>query len=115
MPGTATSTPTRRSQVRLPRSDRVTDSRAASDLQPIPAESPISPRDDAVGRLEGALTEQGRRRRQYEATIETSDEPSAYVRLCEANERVVTRVRWLEWVDQRWDRARSSAPARRTR
>ena len=99
MAGTATSTPTRRS----------------SDLQPIPAESPIPPHDDAVRRLEGALAEQGRRRRQYEAAFETSDEPSAYVRLSEANERVATRVRWLEWVDQHWDRGRSSAPARRTR
>jgi hypothetical protein len=115
MPGTATATPTERFQARLPRSDRAEECRAASDLQPIPAESPIPPHDDAVGRLEGALAEQGRRRRQYEAAFETSDEPNAYVRLSEANERVATRVRWLEWVDQHWDRGRSSAPARRTR
>ena len=99
MAGTATSTPTRRS----------------SDLQPIPAESPIPPHDDAVGRLEGALAEQGRRRRQYEAAFETSFEPDAYARLCEANERVARRARWLEWIDQHWDRGRSTAPARRTR
>ena len=118
MPGTATSTPTERSQARLQRSDRAEEWLAASDLQPIPAipaESPFPPHDDAVRRLEGALAEQGRRRRQYEAAFETSLEPNAYVRLCEANERVATRAKWLEWVDQHWDRGRSSAPARRTR
>lgn len=115
MPETATPTPTERSPVRLPRSDRAEEPLAASDLQPIPAESPTSPHDDAVERLEGALAEQGRRRRQYEAAFETSDEPNACVRLCEASERVATRARWLEWVDQRWDRGRSTAPARRTR
>ena len=115
MPGTATATPTERFQARLPRSDRAEEWLAGSDLQPGPTESPISPHDDAVRRLEGALAEQGRRRRQYEAAFETSDEPNAYVRLSEANERVATRARWLEWVDQHWDRGRSSAPARRTR
>ena len=117
MPGTATptATPTERSQARLQRSDRAGERIAASDLQPIPAESPLPPHDDAVRRLEGALAEQGRRRHQYEAAFETSLEPSAYVRLCEANERVATRARWLEWVDQRWDRGRSTALARRTR
>ena len=115
MAGTATATPIERSRVRLPRSDRSEDWLAASDLQPIPAESPIPPHDDAVGRLEGALAEQGRRRRHYEAAFETSDEPNAHARLSEANERVATRARWLEWVDQHWDRGRSSAPARRTR
>ena len=82
-------------------------------------ESLTSQHDDAVGRLEGALSDQGRRRLEYEAAFETSDEPSdelnAYARLSEANERVATRARWLEWVDQHWDRGRSSAPARRTR
>jgi hypothetical protein len=81
----------------------------------LPAESLTSQHDDAVGRLERALAEQGRRRRQYEAAFETSDEPNAHVRLSEADERVVTRARWLQWVDQHWDRGRSSAPARRTR
>jgi hypothetical protein len=75
----------------------------------------ISQHDDAVGRLEGALAEQGHRRSQYEAAFETSLELNAYVRLSEANERVATRARWLEWVDQHWDRRRSSAPARRPR
>jgi hypothetical protein len=113
MPGTAT--PTERSQARLQPSDRAEERLAASDLQPIPAESPLPPHDDAVRRLEGALAEQARRRRQYEAAFETSDELNAYVRLSEANARVATRGRWLEWVDQHWDRGRSSAPARRTR
>jgi hypothetical protein len=113
MPGTAT--PTERSQARLQRSDRAEEWGAASDLHPIPAESPLPPHDDAVRRLEGALAEQGRRRRQYEAAFETSDEPNAYVQLCETNERVATRARWLEWVDRHWDRGRSTAPARRTR
>jgi hypothetical protein len=118
MPGTATPTPTELSQARLQRSDRAGERLAASDLQPIPAESPIpphddAPHDDAVRRLEGALAERGRRR-QYEAAFETSLELNAYVRLCEANERVATRARWLEWVDQHWDRGRSTA-ARRTR
>ena len=115
MPGTATPTPTERSQARLQRSDRAGERIAASDLQPIPAESPIPPHDDAVRRLEGALAEQGRRRRQYEAAFETSLEPNAFVRLCEANERVATRARWLEWVDQHWDRGRSTALAKSTR
>jgi hypothetical protein len=112
MPGTATATPTERSQAWLQRSDRAEEWLAGPDLQPIPAESP---HDDAVRRLEGALVEQGRRRRQYEAAFETSLEPNAFVRLCEANERVATRARWLDWVDQRWDRGRSTALARRTR
>ena len=114
MAGTATPSPTERSQVRVQRSDRVEEWLAGSDLNPIPAESPIPPHDDALRRLEGALAEQGRRRRQYEAAFETSDERNAYVRLCEANERVATRARWLEWVDQHWDRARSTVLARRT-
>ena len=115
MPGTTTPNPTERSQARLPRSDRAEERLAASDLKRIPAGSLIPPHDDAVRRLEGALAEQGRRRRQYEAAFETSLELNAYVRLCEANERVATRARWLEWVDQHWDRGRSTALARRTR
>ena len=70
MPGTATPTPTERSQARLQRSDRAEEWLAGSDLEPIPAESPLPPHDDAVRRLEGALGEQGRRR-QYEAAFET--------------------------------------------
>ena len=120
MPGTAT--PTERSQARLQRSDRAEEWRAASDLHPIPAKSPIPPHDDAVGRLERAFAEQGRRRRQYEAAFETSDEPNAHARLSEANEFVATRARWLEtrarwleWIDQHWVRGRSTALARRMR
>ena len=115
MPGTTT--PTERSQARLLRSDRSEDWLAASDhrCESIPAGSLIWPHDDAVGRLEGALAEQGRRRRRYEAAFETSDEPNAHARLSEANELVATRVRWLEWIDQHWDRGRSTALARRTR
>ena len=115
MAGTATPTRTRRSQAQLPRSDRAEEWLAGSDLRPSPAESPISPHDDAVGRLEGALAEQDRRRRQYEAAFETSLEPNAYARLCEANERVATRARWLEWIDQHWDRGRSTAPSEEAR
>jgi hypothetical protein len=112
----ATSTPTERSQARVQRSDPAEEWLAGSDLKPIPAEeSPIPPHDDAVGRLERALANQGRRRRQYEAAFETSDERNAYVRLCEANEGVATRARWLQWVDQHWERGRSAAQARRTR
>jgi hypothetical protein len=117
MSETATATPsqpTEHSQARLPRSDPEAYL-AASDPQPIPTASPISPRDDAVARLEGALAEQDRERRQYEAASETSLELDAHVRLCEANERVVTRVRWLEWIDHHWDRGRSTALARDSR
>jgi hypothetical protein len=114
MAGTATPM---RSRVRLPRSDRSDDLLAASDHQSesMSAGSPISPHDDAVGRLEGALAEQGHRRRQYEAAFATSDEPNAHARLSKANELVATRVTWLEWIDQHWDRGRSTALARRTR
>ena len=114
MAETATAAPTPRPQARLPPSDPAGEWLAASDLRPIPAASPIPPHDDAVGRLERALAERGRRRRQYEAASDTPLEPNAYVRLCEANERVATRERWLEWIDQRWDRGRSS-PSERTR
>lgn len=72
----------------------------------IPAASPIPRHDDAVGRLEGALAEWVRRHHQHEAAVGTSLEPSAHIRLCEANERVATRARWLEWIDQRGDRGR---------
>ena len=111
-----TATP-KHSRVRLPRSDRSKDWLAASDHQSEsdPAGSLISPHDDAVGRVEGALAEQGRRRRQYEAAFETSDEPNAHARLSEANALVATRLRWLQWIDQRWDRGRSAALARRTK
>ena len=108
-----TATATQHSQARLP--DRAEQCLAASDLQLVPAASPTLPHDDAVGRLEGALAEQDRRRDQYEAAFETSLEPNAYARLCEANERVATRVRWLEWIDQHWDRGRPTALARRPR
>jgi hypothetical protein len=115
MAGTANPIATQRSQARLPRSDRAEEWLAASDLQLTPAEeSPIPPHDDAVRRLEGALGEQDRRRRQHEAAFETSLEPIAYARLCEANERVATRASWLGWIDQHWDRGRSTALARGT-
>src|SRR5512134_1026282 len=68
----ATATPTQGSQARLPRSERAKEWLAASDLQLTPAESPqspISPHDDAVGRLEGALAERDRRHHQYEAAF----------------------------------------------
>jgi hypothetical protein len=67
--------------------------------------------------LEGALAEQDDQRHLYEveAALETSLERSAYARLCEANERVARRERWLEWVDQHWDRGRSTAPSEETR
>jgi hypothetical protein len=75
----------------------------------IPATSPIPRHDDAVGRLEGALAEQVHRRHQYEASIGTSLEPNAHLRLSEANERVATRARWLEWLDQHGDGGDSDA------
>ena len=71
--------------------------------------------DDALARLEAALAERDRRRRRHEAALGTSLEPNAHARLCEANERVATRKKWLEWIDQRWDRGRSRKLARRTR
>jgi hypothetical protein len=108
-----TATATQRSQAWLP--DRAEERLPGSDPQSIPAASPTPPHDDAVGRLEGALAEQDRRRDQYEAAFETTLEPHAYARLCEANERVATRARWLEWIDQHWDRGRPTALARRTR
>jgi hypothetical protein len=108
---TATATPTQRPQARLPPSDRAEEWLAASDLQRIPAASSIPQHDDAVGRLEGALAQQDRRRRQYEAAFETSLEPKAYVRLCEAKQRVAARARWLEWIDQHWDRGHQESPS----
>ena len=110
-----TATRTKRPRARLP-PDRA-GGIAASDLRPSPAASLLSHHDDAVGRLEGALAEQDRQRHRYEveAALETSLERNAYVRLCEANERVATRARWLEWIDQQWDRGRSTAPSEETR
>ena len=109
-------TPVRVPWARLPPSNRAAERLAASDLQSHAA-SPISRHDDAVGRLEAALAERDRQRNRYEAEVafETSLERSAYVWLCEANERVATRARWLEWIDQHWDRGRSTAPSEETR
>jgi hypothetical protein len=104
MAGAATPNRRRRARARL---DHKTGS--------VPAESLTSQHDDALGRLEGALAEQGRRRLEYAAVFETSDEPNAYARLCEANERVATRARWLEWVDGHWDRGSSTALGGSTR
>jgi hypothetical protein len=113
MVGTATARPNQRPRARLPPSDRAVEWLAASDLQPSSAASPTWPHDDAVGRLEGALAEQDHQRHRYEveAAFETALERSACARLCEANERVATRKRWLEWIDQHWDRGRSTAPS----
>lgn len=72
----------------------------------IPAASPIPRHDDAVGRLEAALAEWLRQHHQYEAAVGTTLEPNAHVRLCEAKQRVATRARWLEWMDQQGDRGR---------
>jgi hypothetical protein len=115
MAAIATARPTRRPRARLPPSNRAAECPAASGFQPVPTPSPISRHDDAVERLEGALAEQNRDRRRYEAAFETSREPNAFARLCEANERVTTRARWLEWIDQRWHRRGSTAPSEETR
>jgi hypothetical protein len=121
MAAIATARPTRRPRARLPPSDRAAEWLAASGLEPVPAPSSISRHesisrhDDAVERLEGALAEQNRQRRRYEAGFETSREPNAFAQLCEANERVTTRARWLKWIDQRWNRGRSTAPSEETR
>jgi hypothetical protein len=56
--------------------------------------------DDALTRLEAAMAEQTRRRYQYDAASDTSGEPIAFARVCEANEWVSTRRTWLRWVDQ---------------
>jgi hypothetical protein len=113
MAGSATARPNQRPEARLPPLGRTEEWFAASDLQPSSAASPTSPHDDAVGRLEGALAEQDHQRHRYEveAAFETSLERSAYARLCEANEGVATRERWLDWIDQHWDRGRSTAPS----
>jgi hypothetical protein len=100
---------------RVPAPDGPEECLAASHLQLTPQAIPTPPHDDAVGRLETVLVEQDRRRRRYEAAIETSLEPVAYARLCEANERVATRESWLEWIDPRWDRGGSTALARGAR
>ena len=99
MAGTAT--PAQAPRARLPPSNRAAERLAASDLQSHAA-SPMSRHDDAVGRLEAAIAERDRQRHRYEAQVafETSLERSAYTWLCEANERVATRARWLEWIDQ---------------
>jgi hypothetical protein len=56
--------------------------------------------DDALRRLDEAVAEQKRRLNRYDAAYDTRGEPAAFVRVCEANERVSTRRRWLRWVDQ---------------
>jgi hypothetical protein len=58
--------------------------------------------DDALRRLDEAVAEQKRRRNRYDAAYDTPGEPAAFVRVCEANERVSTRRRWLCWVDQHY-------------
>jgi hypothetical protein len=65
--------------------------------------------DDAVGRLEAALAERDRRRRQHQAAACTSLEPDVFARLCEANEGVAAREKWLEWIDRHADRKTESA------
>jgi hypothetical protein len=56
--------------------------------------------DHALMRLSEAVAEQKRRRNRYDAAYDTPGEPAAFVRVCEANERVSTRRRWLRWVDE---------------
>jgi hypothetical protein len=55
--------------------------------------------DDALRRLDDAVAEQKRRRHQFDAAFDTPGEPAAFVQVCEANEQVSTRRRWLRWVD----------------
>jgi hypothetical protein len=64
MAATAPARPTQRPKARPPPSARAAECLTASDLQPRPKASPISHHDDAIGRLEAALAEQGGTRHQ---------------------------------------------------
>ena len=55
----------------------------------------------AVRRLDAAVVEQTRVRRQHEAAKGTPGDLQANASLCAADEQVTRRERWLEWVDAR--------------
>ena len=55
----------------------------------------------AVRRLDAAVVEQTRVRGRHEAATGTSGELQANALLCNADEQVTARGRWLEWVDER--------------
>jgi hypothetical protein len=55
----------------------------------------------AVRRLDAAVVEQTRVRGRHDAAKGTSGELQANALLCNADEQVPARGRWLEWVDDR--------------
>ena len=104
MPGTAA--PTEPAQVRA-RGEAAPQrlSALAAAVQHEASQRNVPSRDDehhdhALTRLGDAVAEQKRRRNRYDAAYDTPGEPAAFVRVCEANERVSTRRRWLRWVDE---------------
>jgi hypothetical protein len=67
----------------------------------VPSDMTGKEHDGAVRRLDEALREQDRLSHRYNASMGTSSELSAYVRLRAAGEDVTTRGRWLERVDSK--------------
>ena len=66
--------------------------------------------DDALQRLSAELVEQDRLAERYEASIGTSTEMSAYMRLRDAGDQVAAREAWLHWVDDEGHRGLNAGP-----
>jgi hypothetical protein len=62
--------------------------------------APVRPEvDEARGKLERALEERDHARERYEASIGTSVEMGAYVRLRAASQQVSAADKWLRWAE----------------
>jgi hypothetical protein len=64
----------------------------------------------AVHRLAVAQVEQDRLRERFDASVGTSTEFGAYVRLRAAVDRVAAREAWLRWVDDEGYRGLNAGP-----
>ena len=68
-------------------------------------------RDRAARRLEAALVEQDRLGERFDASVGTSTEFGAYVRLQGAGDQVTARQAWLNWVDDEGYRGLNAGPS----
>jgi len=67
-------------------------------------------RDSAGERLDGALVEQDRLSERFDASVGTSTEFGAYVRLRAAVDEVRARQAWVDWVDDESYRGLNAGP-----